>query len=63
MNYNVAPSHNMPVVGENKEGQRTNHPFRWGLLPFWAKEKKVGYSMINARGESGDTKKSFQKSF
>ncbi len=62
-NYNVAPTHNMPVVGQNREGQRTIQQFRWGLLPFWAKEKKVGYSMINARAESVDTKKSFKRSF
>ncbi|SHG59525.1 Putative SOS response-associated peptidase YedK [Fodinibius roseus] len=62
-NYNVAPSHRMPVVGENKSRGRTIQPFRWGLLPFWAKEKKVGYSMINARAESVDSKKSFSKSF
>lgn len=62
-NYNVAPTHNMPVVGENREGKRTIQPFRWGLLPFWAKDEKVSYSMINARSESLSTKKSFQKSF
>ena len=62
-NYNVAPTHNMPVVGQNREGQQTIQQFRWGLLPFWAKDKKVGYSMINARAESVDTKKSFKRSF
>jgi putative SOS response-associated peptidase YedK len=62
-NYNVAPTHRMPVVGENKDGQRTIRPFRWGLLPFWAKEKKVSYSMINARGESVDSKKSYKGLF
>jgi len=62
-NYNVAPSHRMPVVGANKDGRRTIKPFRWGLLPFWAKEEKVSYSMINARGESVDNKKSYKRSF
>ncbi len=62
-NYNVAPTHTMPVVGENRDGQRTIRPFRWGLLPFWAKDEKVSYSMINARAESLATKKSFQKPF
>jgi len=33
-NYNVAPTHNMPVVGANKEGKRTIQSFRWGLLPL-----------------------------
>lgn len=61
--HNVAPTHNMPVVCENRDGERTIRPFRWGLLPFWAKEEKVSYSMINARGESLDSKKSYKKSF
>jgi putative SOS response-associated peptidase YedK len=26
--------------------------FRWGLLPQWAKDIKVGYTMINARAET-----------
>jgi len=62
-NYNVAPTHTMPVVGANEDGHRTIRPFRWGLLPFWAKEQKVSYSMINARGESVDSKKSYKGSF
>lgn len=62
-NYNVAPSQKMPVVGENRKGERTIRPFRWGLIPFWAKKKKISYSMINARGESLDAKKSYQQPF
>ncbi|MGK7371311.1 MAG: SOS response-associated peptidase [Candidatus Halalkalibacterium sp. M3_1C_030] len=62
-NYNVAPSQNMPVVGQNREGGRSLQNFRWGLLPFWAKEKKVGYSMINARAETLDTKRSYKLYF
>ena len=62
-NYNVAPSSVMPVVGENKEGRRSILPFRWGLLPFWAKEKDPDYSMINARAETIDTKRSFKPYF
>ena len=25
---------------------------RWGLIPFWAKDAKAGYKMINARAET-----------
>lgn len=35
---------------------------RWGLVPFWAKDIKIGYKMINARAETVDEKTSFQKS-
>lgn len=26
--------------------------FRWGLVPFWAKDVKIGYSLINAKAEA-----------
>ena len=61
-NYNVAPSHHMPVILE-QDDERIIRPHRWGLVPFWADSVKTGYSMINARGESLAKKKSFQKPF
>lgn len=49
-NFNVAPSHIMPVIpSDDKEHFR---PHRWGLIPFWADEKNIGYKMINARIET-----------
>lgn len=62
-NYNVAPSSEMPVMVDDKSRQRLLYPFRWGLLPFWAEEEKVSYSMINARAESLADKKSFKPCF
>lgn len=35
----------------------------WGLIPFWAKEHKIGYSTINARAETVGTKPSFRDAF
>lgn len=62
-NYNVAPTSEMPVVGENREGKRTIRRFRWGYIPFWAEEKDTEYSMINARAESLQSKRSYKRSF
>jgi putative SOS response-associated peptidase YedK len=62
-NFNAAPTDTMPVTGENEKGRRSIQPFRWGLLPFWAEEKDIGYSMINARAETIDTKRSYKPSF
>src|SRR6056297_1198820 len=62
-NYNVSPSDIVPVVGENKEGRRSILPFRWGLIPFWAEEQDVSYSMINARADTVDTKRSYKPCF
>lgn len=57
-NYNIAPTHDVPVV-YMEEGLTQLTSMRWGLLPFWAKEKKVGYRMINARLETVEEKRSF----
>ena len=48
-NYNVAPTHDMPIV-RRKKGDRRNELVmaRWGLIPHWAKDKKIAYSTINA---------------
>jgi putative SOS response-associated peptidase YedK len=53
-NFNVAPTHVMPVI----TNQDPHHfrPMRWGLIPFWAKDQKVGYKMINARIETLEDK-------
>lgn len=58
-NYNVAPTHRMPVI----TSVDPNHIniFRWGLIPFWAKDEKIGYKMINARIETILEKNSFKK--
>ena len=47
--HNVAPSNDVYVVVE-RAGTRRLDSFHWGLVPFWAKDEKVGYKMINARG-------------
>lgn len=57
-NYNIAPSHEVPVVAFH-DGERKMRLMRWGLLPFWAKDKSIGYKMINARAETVEEKKSF----
>jgi putative SOS response-associated peptidase YedK len=34
---------------------------RWGLVPFWAKDLKIGTSMINARSEGIEAKPAFRR--
>ncbi|WP_235299354.1 SOS response-associated peptidase [Portibacter marinus] len=58
-NYNVAPTHYMPVV--TSEDPQHFHIFKWGLLPFWAKDQKIAYKMINARIETILEKNSYKK--
>ena len=54
--YNVAPTDEVYAVAEGKDGTRRLGTFRWGLVPFWAKDPKVGNRMINARVETLQSK-------
>lgn len=60
-NYNVAPTHMHPVI-TNLDQEHLQF-FRWGLIPFWAKDVKVGYKMINARIETVLEKTAFKNAF
>lgn len=57
-NFNVAPTHYHPVI--TNEEQNHLRLFRWGLIPFWAKDLKIGYKMINARIETILEKNTFK---
>ena len=56
--YNVAPTQEILVVRaspepeEAKAGDREARLMRWGLVPVWSKDLKVGYRMINAKKEN-----------
>ena len=58
-NYNVAPTQRNPVITNKAPDQL--QLFRWGLVPFWAKDLKIGARMINARREGIEDKPSFRK--
>lgn len=58
VNYNIAPGTKIPVIFQNKLST-----LRWGLIPFWAKDEKLGYKLINSRAETIDTKASFKHAF
>jgi putative SOS response-associated peptidase YedK len=63
-NWNVAPTDNLPIVRYNpKAGHRTLDLMRWGLVPYWAKDIKIGFSTINAMAETVDTKPVFREAF
>jgi putative SOS response-associated peptidase YedK len=59
-NYNVAPMHNVPAVIASDEGKRLGE-LRWGLVPVWAKDDKIGNKMINARAETVAEKPAFKR--
>ncbi len=61
-NYNLAPTQRAAVVLD-EDGKVTMKRFRWGLQPHWLKGTKGGYSMINARIETVDTKPAYRAAF
>ncbi len=60
--YNIAPTQQSFVV-RLKDGKRELAELRWGLVPFWAKDLKIGSKMINCKSETADTKPSFRSAF
>lgn len=61
-NFNTAPTASVFVVYADG-GTRTLDAFRWGLVPSWAKDLKIGARMINARAETVATKPAFRSAF
>lgn len=62
--YNVAPSQNVLAVRQSSEsGQAEAVLLRWGLVPSWADDMKIGYSLINARSETAATKPAFRSAW
>lgn len=61
-NFNVAPTNEVYVV-RAADGNRNLASLRWGLVPFWAKDLKIGSKMINARAETVAEKPAFRKAF
>lgn len=58
--YNIAPSQDAVVVGEDARGRRVGL-LTWGLAPGWMDDPGPGF--INARSESVHTKAPFRESF
>ena len=59
--YNIAPSQPVPVV-TNPETRQVEL-YRWGLIPSWAKDPKIGNRMINARAETLADRPGFRAAF
>ena len=60
-NFNVAPTQLHPVI--TLQEPKVIHLYRWGLIPFWAKDMKIGAKMINARIETIAEKPAFKQAF
>ncbi len=56
--YNVAPSQQILVM----KGKQLTLA-KWGLVPSWAKDPKIGYRLINARAETAADRPTFRSAF
>jgi putative SOS response-associated peptidase YedK len=50
--YNITPTSEVLAVTTDRHGRPRGEHLRWGLVPNWAKDTKVGFKMINARAET-----------
>lgn len=60
--YNIAPTTEVACVVQDGD-QRALQSFRWGLIPSWAKDRKIAYQTINARAETITQKPAFRSAF
>jgi putative SOS response-associated peptidase YedK len=62
--WNAAPTDLLPVVRyDRKAGERSLDLLRWGLIPHWAKDMKVGFANINAKAEGIENRPAFREAF
>ncbi len=59
--YNSAPSQNLAVISTENPDELSF--YRWGLIPFWSKDIKIGNRLINAKSETISEKPAFRNSF
>ena len=62
-NYNAAPTDTLPVVRLDRDRRRSLDLLRWGLIPWWAKDAKIGPRCINAMVETVASKPAFRDAF
>jgi len=63
-NWNAAPTEDLPIVRfDPKARERSLDLMRWGLVPYWAKDLKIGFSTINAKAEGIESKPAFREAF
>jgi putative SOS response-associated peptidase YedK len=62
--FNIAPS--QPVLAvrlDQASGEREGVMLKWGLIPAWAKDPKIGNSLANARADTVAEKPAFRSAF
>ncbi len=60
LRWNVAPTQPVYAVIADQRGARTLSSLRWGLVPHWAADVRIGSRLINARGETAAQRPAFR---
>lgn len=58
--FNVCPGDEVLAVTTDRDGAARGEALRWGLVPHWAQDPRIGVRMINARLETLDSKPAFR---
>jgi putative SOS response-associated peptidase YedK len=62
--YNIAPTQSvLTVLQPSASANRQGKMLHWGLIPSWAKDRKMGSKLINARAETVAEKPAFRSAF
>ena len=60
--FNIAPGQEIIAIINDGKNNRVGH-LKWGFIPSFPKDEKIGFSMINAKSETIDEKISYRQSF
>ena len=58
----IAPTQTAPVI-LRENGRTELRSMRWGLIPHWADDEKIGSKLINARSETAAQKPAFREAW
>jgi putative SOS response-associated peptidase YedK len=61
--YNIAPGQKILSIVQLEDGSHKAVYLWWGLIPSWAKDRKIGHRLINARAETIAEKPSFRAAY
>ncbi|MEO1881484.1 MAG: SOS response-associated peptidase [Methylococcales bacterium] len=61
--YNIPPGQKVLTVVQRADSSYKAAYLHWGLIPHWAKDRKISHQLINARAETLSQKPSFKVAY
>jgi len=61
--FNIAPTQSASIITSNPSGHLDLKQARWGLIPSWASDEKIGNRLVNARSETVKEKPAFRQAY